>query len=107
MSQNPAGAAFAGGGVTPQQAQLSNFTRGEREVGAMGRFSGIPMSTNLTQAGGVGPDVGQATNLAETSDALSAALGEFANLQQATSKGITGSQLNTLGKLTGKTSASQ
>lgn len=103
MSQSAGGNVFAGGGVSPEQAALAQYTRGQHEVGAGGRFShGIGMSTDLTQAGAIGPAVGEVVSLGEMSDALAAAQGEFANLQQQSSKNITQQQIGSLGNLAGK-----
>lgn len=100
----PAGNAFVGGGVTPEQAALSQYTFGERALGGASRFgaSGLGMSTNETLAGTVGPSVGQAESLSTTSDQLTAALSQFANVQQLQAKGLTTQQLGALGHFAGK-----
>lgn len=95
---------FIGGGVTPEQASLAQFNFGQRALGGASRFgsSGLGMSPNETIAGAVGPAVGQAENLAGTSDQLTAALANFANTQQLQSKGITGQQIGAVGHFLGK-----
>ena len=100
----PAGAGFLGGGISPEQAALSQYTFGERSLQGATRFggSGLGMSTNETMAGGVAPTVGQAFQTAQMSDALAAAQGEFANAQQLAAKGITQQQGGALGGLLGK-----
>lgn len=101
---SPAGNAFLGGGVTPEQASLSQYNFGQRALGGASRFgaSGLGMSTNETMAGAVGPSVFQAGELSGTSDQLTAALSNFANAQQLQSKGLTAQQIGALGHFAGK-----
>lgn len=104
---NTPGTAFLGGGVTPEQASLAQYDFGERAIGGASRFgaSGLGMSTNETMAGTVGPEVGQAVQLGNISDQLSAALGSFANAQQLAAKGLTQQQIGTIGSLLGSNSS--
>lgn len=104
MTAPTPGAGFTGGGVTPEAASLAQFTFGERALGGASRFgaSGLGMSTNETMAGTAGPETGQAVQLGNISDQLSAALGGFANQEQLTAKGITQQQIGTLGTILGK-----
>lgn len=105
MSTEAAGTGFVPGGVTPEQASLSQYTFGQRALKGASQFgsSGLGMSTNETMAGTVGPMVGQAVNLSNTSDQLTAALAEFANSQQAQAKGLNSQALGNLGTFLGKT----
>lgn len=98
------GAGFLQGGVTPEEASLSQYTFGERALRGASRFgsSGMGMSTGETMAGAAGPAAGEAIQSSQLSDALAAASAQFANAQQAAAKGITQQQLGTLGTLLGK-----
>lgn len=105
MSNEAAGTGFVPGGVTPEEASLARYTFGQKALKGAGAFgsSGLGMSTNETMAGTVGPTVGQAVNLGQMSDQLSAALAEFANSQQAQAKGINQQAIGNLGTFLGKT----
>jgi hypothetical protein len=87
-----AGNAFVGGGISPQEAALTQYNFGEHALGGASRFggSGLGMSTNETMAGAVGPTVGEVEQAASLSDQLSNAQAQFANAQQAGAKGLTG-----------------
>ena len=104
MSTEAAGTGFVGGGITPSEASLAQFTAGERSIGGASRFgaSGMGMSTGETMAGGVAPLAGRAIQTGQLSDQLSSALASFANAQQAASKGLTQQSIGTFGSLLGK-----
>ena len=105
MSIPAAGTGVLGGGISPEQASLAQYTYGQHALGGATRFGGrgTGMSTNETMAGAVGPAAGQTVELGVMSDALAAAQGQFANAQQAASKSITGQQLAAASRQIGKT----
>jgi hypothetical protein len=98
------GAGFLGGGISPEEASLAQYTHGQRALGGESRFgaSGLGMSTNETMAGAVGPAAGQAVQTSQLSDQLAAAQGEFANLQQTASKATTTQGIGAIGRVLGK-----
>ncbi|HEX3525159.1 MAG TPA: hypothetical protein VHT52_24105 [Stellaceae bacterium] len=65
----------SGGGISPQQQALAQYTMGEQSVQGASEFagSGMPVSTGETWAGGVAPMVTGAYTAARTSDADAAA----------------------------------
>ena len=98
-----AGSGFTGGGISPQEASLTQFNFGEQALGGASRFgaSGLGMSTNETMGGAVGPTVGASEEASRLSDQLAAAQTEFANAQQLGSKALTAQGISGLGNLLG------
>jgi hypothetical protein len=84
------------GGVTGPQAALAQYTFGEQTLGNEQAFSGMPMSTGLTQAqtGAAGQT---ALTESKQSQADAAALSSFFNNQFNTFAGGLGSILGSLG----------
>jgi hypothetical protein len=101
---NAAGVGFTGGGISPQEAVLTQYNFGERALKGAGTFgnSGLGMSTNETLGGAVGPTIGAAEQASLISDQLAAAQGEFANAQQLGSKTLTSQGLGNVAGLLGK-----
>lgn len=101
MTTSVGGKATAGGvGPTSQQTALSQYTLGENQVGALGRFAqaGNPMeSTGVTQAATVGPEAKFALEQGKQSIADTAAQEAFINKQFASLAGGLGGILGSLG----------
>lgn len=65
----------SGGGISPQQQALAQYTMGEQSVQGADQFgSSMPVSTGETWAAGVAPMVTRAYTAARMSDADAAAL---------------------------------
>jgi hypothetical protein len=66
----------SGGGISPQQQALAQYTMGQQSMQGAAEFgnSGMPVSTGETWAGGVAPMVTKAYDEARMSDADAAAL---------------------------------
>ena len=98
------------GGVTPQQANLATYDYGQNLLEGQGQFEGGDQgggpidSTMATQTAG-GANIGEALNLAKSSDADQTAAfkaSEVANATQAANQQSTLTQINQLSKLAGQ-----
>lgn len=88
----------AGGGITPEQASLAQYTMGQGEIADMSQFSQMPHSTNLTQAisGTKAAGVQQAGQMSQQD---TAAMTQFLNQQNSQlTQGIGGA----IGSIAGK-----